>query len=118
LGDALAGLLRLRLFIAPRPAIEITIALAIGAAATERRTLLENPALVLVFTTRTIAETAFAARMLVPVGAALGALARTIEFRAVAAASTAFAIAVTTGPIEFGTVLARAIELRPIKLGP
>ncbi|MGY4450336.1 hypothetical protein ACVWZR_004996 [Bradyrhizobium sp. i1.3.1] len=53
--------------------------------------------------------------MLVPVGAALRALARTIEFGTVTAA---FAIAITTGPIEFRTVVARAIELGSIELGP
>ena len=114
LGDALAGLLRLRRLFAARAAFEITLARAIGAAAAEGRTLLEDPALVLVFTARTIAEAAFAARMLVPVGAALGALARAIEFRTVTAAPTTVAIAVTTGPIELGTVLTRAIELGPL----
>ncbi|MET3302740.1 hypothetical protein ABIF53_003755 [Bradyrhizobium japonicum] len=52
--------------------------------------------------------------MLVPVGAAFRALARAIEFRPVAAA---LAIAVTTGAIEFWTIIARAIELGTIKLG-
>ncbi|UCF51044.1 MAG: hypothetical protein JSV48_15935, partial [Bradyrhizobium sp.] len=84
-------------------AIDITIALAIGAAAAERRTLLEDPALVLVLTARTIAEAAFAARMLVPVGA----LARPAEFRAVA---TTVTLAVAAGPVQLGTVVARTIE--------
>jgi hypothetical protein len=44
--------------------------------------------------------------MLVPVGAALGALARTIEFRAIAAA------------IEFGTIIAWTIKLGTIEFGP
>ena len=52
--------------------------------------------------------------MLVPVGAAFGAFARTTEFRAITAAPTALAVAVTTRPIEFGTILPRAIEFRSL----
>lgn len=102
---------------APRAPVKIPIALAIGAPATEGRTLLEDPALILVFTARPIAEAAFVARMLVPVGAAFGALARTVELRTVATARTAFAVIVTAGPVEFWTILARAIKLGPIEFG-
>lgn len=47
--------------------------------------------------------------MLVPVGAAFGTLARPIEFRPVAAASSAVVIAITTGPIKLGTLTERTI---------
>ncbi|MCK1368875.1 hypothetical protein IVB47_31520, partial [Bradyrhizobium sp. 62] len=97
---------RLDLFLAARPPLGITIALAIGAATTEGRTFLEDPALILVFTAWTIAGRRFAAGMLVPVGTALGTLARTIEFRAIAAA------------IEPRTIIARTIELGTIEFGP
>ena len=76
LGDALAGFLdawRLR-----RALVEFRLALAIGAAAAERRTLCENLAVVLVLATRPIV-TRFAARMLLPVGAAFAASARTVD---------------------------------------
>src|SRR4051812_28880995 len=106
LGDTLAGLLRLDLFLAARPPLGITIALAIGAAAAEGRTLLEDPALIFVFARWTIGGTRFAAGMLVPVGTALGTLARTIEFRAIAAA------------IEPRTIIAWTIELGTIEFGP
>ena len=61
---------------ARRAPVEFRLALAIGAAAAERRTFCENLAVVLVLATRPIGEApcdrALAARMLLPVGAALG----------------------------------------------
>src|SRR5438445_4906240 len=82
LGDALAGFLdarRLR-----RALVEFRLALAIGATAAEGRTFCKNLAVVLVLAARPIV-TSFAARMLLPVGAAFGPLTGTVEFRAVLA---------------------------------
>ena len=57
-----------------RALFEFRLALAIGAAAAERRTLGEDLAVVLVVAARPIVGSRFAARMLLPVGAAFGPL--------------------------------------------
>jgi hypothetical protein len=108
LGDALAGFLdarRLR-----RAFVEFRRAFTVSATAAERRTFCKNPAVVLVLATRPIV-TGFAARMLLPVGAAfprvalaIPVLARTIEFRPIVA---------RTGKAR--TLLAAAIVARPVK---
>jgi len=110
LGNALAGLL---LWLgARRPLVEVGRALAIGAAAAERRTFCKNPAVVLVVAARPI-FTGFVARMFLPIGAALGpprvAIAiptRPVEFRTVTA--------ILTGPIEFRPFTERAVSLGTI----
>ena len=95
-------------------------ALAIGATAAERRTFCKNLAVVLVLAARPIV-TRFAARMLLPVGAAFGpsrvalrSLAGTVEFRAILArtrkARTLLAAAVVARPIKARLVeIARAV---------
>ena len=107
-GDALAGFLRLWLR-AWRALVKIRRALAVGATAAEGGTLCKNLAVVLVLAARPIL-TRFAARMLLPVGAALGALARPVELRPILArtgkARTLFATAVVAGAIK-----ARLVEI-------
>jgi hypothetical protein len=109
LGDALAGFLdarRLR-----RALVEFRLALTVSATAAERRTFCKNLAVVLVLAARPIV-TRFAARMLLPIGAAFGPsrvavaipLTRTIEFRAILA---------RTGKAR--TLLATTVVARPVK---
>src|SRR5438093_3333869 len=107
LGDALAGFLDARWL--RRALVEFRLALAIGAAAAERRTFCKNLAVVLVLATRPIVPR-FTARMLLPVGAAFGPLARTVEFRAI---FTRTRKARTLLPAAFvaGSVKARLVEI-------
>src|SRR3954469_22395141 len=107
LGDALAGFLdarRLR-----RALVEFRLALAIGAAAPERRTFCKNLGVVLVLATRPI-FTRFAARMLLPVGAALRPWAVTVEFRAILA-RTRKARTLLAAPVVARRVKARLVEI-------
>src|SRR5262249_7679900 len=109
LRNALAGLLRLRIFLTTRPPVEITIALAIGTAASEGRTPGEYLTVVLIVAARPVAEAAFAARMLLPVHAALRPLvARPAELR------TVFAKAFLARARETRTIFATAATLTPV----
>src|SRR6185312_8846484 len=101
LGDAFAGFLFAR---RPwRPFIEVRLALAIFAAAAEGRALGKYLAVVLIVAARPIGDPCLAARMLLPVGAAFGPLARPIEFRTVG-----------TGMITLGAILAWARKARTL----
>src|SRR5262249_25507857 len=102
LGDALAGLPRFRLLtgraLLEVPLVEVALALAVFAAAAERRPPGEDLAVILIVPTRpirkTITRSALAA--LLPTLAAFGALTpRAVEFRAITA------IIIATRPIEF-----------------
>src|SRR5438552_4610779 len=113
LGDALAGLLRLR-FLAGSAPVEIRLALAIAAAPTERRALGKNPAVVFTIAAGPIGKPVgglpLAAGMVLPVGAAFGPLPRTLEISVVA---------MLARTVEFRTILAPlmgAIEFRTIEI--
>src|SRR5205814_2858326 len=95
--DALAGLLFLRR--TRRALLKLGRALAIGATAAECRTFGEDFAVVLVVAARPIVP-GFAARVLLPVGAAFG--------------PTAVARAIATGAIEFRAVIARTRKPRTL----
>jgi hypothetical protein len=112
LGDALAGFLdarRLR-----RALLEFRLALAIGAAATERGTFGKDLAVVFIVAARPIV-TRFAARMFLPIGSTLGPLTRTIEFRTIL---TGTILARTRKPrtLFAATVVARSIKARLVKI--
>src|ERR1700736_3908630 len=117
LGDPLSGFLFAR---RPRRAfVEIRRALAIGAAAAERRALGEDLAVVLIVAARpvgiAIEGPGFAARMLLP-GAT--PFARTLEFRTILAGAVELGPftkrAITLGTIPVGTILARARKPRTL----
>ena len=121
LGDALAGLLRLRC-LAWRTPVEVRLPLAIGAAAAEGGTFRENLAVVLIVAARAVGETvgrtALAARMLLPVHAAFRPLAAgAIEL----AFSPFFAVTLPARTVEFravGAIKPRPIPERPVALHP
>src|ERR1700719_2236047 len=111
LGDALAGFLFAR---RPwRTFIEVRLALAIFAAATECRTFCKYLAVVFIVAARPIGDRCLAARMLLPVGAAFGPLARPVEFRTLAKRAIAwraiFARARKARTLVAATVLARLV---------
>src|SRR3984885_11929625 len=107
LSDAFAGFLFAR---RPwRAFLEVRLALAIFAAAAERRAFRKYLAVVLIVAARTIRDVWLAARMLLPVGTAFRPLARPIEFRAILARARK-ARAFVAAP-----VLTRFVEMRPIK---
>src|SRR6185437_16122399 len=104
LGDALTGFLD---FGRTRRAALFVVALAIGAAAAERRAFCKNLAVVFILAARTIGKairrSPLVARMLLP---GIAALARPIEFRTILAA--------LTWAVEFGTLAEWPVALRAI----
>src|SRR6478672_280167 len=111
LGDALAGFLFAR---RPRWPALVRRALAIGAAAAERRAFCKDLAVVFVVTAWTIRVAAersrLAARMLLP---SVAALARTLELRTILAGTIELR-PLTKRPITLGAILARAGKSRTL----
>src|ERR1700687_6120383 len=121
LGEPLAGFLFAR---RPRRAfVEIRRALAIGAAAAERRALGENLAVVLIVAARPIRiavkRSRLAGRMLLPGTTPLSPVAvaippRTLKFRTVLAGTVELR-PLAEWPLTRGTILARPVAARVVK---
>src|SRR4051812_34090346 len=105
LGDTLAGFLDARRLW--RALVEFRLALAIGAPAAERGAFCKNFAVVLILAAGT---SAFAARMLLPVGAACRSLAGAVEFRAILARTR------KARTLLAAAVVARAIKTRLVEI--